>query len=132
MRSTKSSAPSALGGVAAIQCIVGLLGWWLHSYELNWVGHLISFSFLIFVVLAIWARWAPLTPSVIAAGLYGTLLAEQAMFAPELLAAGWIFKAPIVVLLVVAVVSGVRAMNRRIAATATPDAVVSDTQREDD
>jgi hypothetical protein len=93
---------SALLGVAAIQGIVGLMGWWMYSWQFRPIDWLVTFSFAIYGALAIWARWKPTTAALNGMLLYGAFLALQGLTSVKLLFTGLQFKVPIVVLLLVA------------------------------
>jgi hypothetical protein len=96
-------------GVAAIQGIVGLLGWWLYSFQFGPLDWVITFSFVLYIILAVWARWQPLAAAIGGAVLYGAFLVIQGLTSRELLFTGLQFKLPNVALLVFALVAGVLA-----------------------
>jgi hypothetical protein len=104
IRADKNVTASALFGVAAIQIILGLLGWFMYSAEFGWLDWVITFSGAIYIALGIAARWARFPATIIGAVLYAGFLTLQASRSVDLLMSGLIFKIPIVILLVVAVV----------------------------
>lgn len=99
----KNVTASALFGVAAIQILIGSIGYLLYSSEMGLLDRIISFSGFFYVVLGILARWARLPSAVVGAALYAAFLAFQASRSMDLLMTGLIFKIPIVILLLVAV-----------------------------
>lgn len=100
----KHPVSTLLFGVAAIQAIVGFLGWSIYSPSFAPIDWGITFSFAIFAAFAILARWACVTAALIASVLYVSFLAWQASTSTQILKTGLIFKIPILVLLVVALV----------------------------
>jgi hypothetical protein len=108
IRKDKNVTASALFGVAAIQILIGAIGYFLYSDEMGLLDRIISFSSVFYIALGIAARWVRLPAAVIGAVLYATFLLFQAFHNMALLATGLIFKIPIVVLLVVAVVFALR------------------------
>ena len=94
---------SALMGVALIQAVVCFLGWMTYGPTFTPIDWLVTFSFILFGGLALWARKARVPAALCAAGLYGVFLLWQATCSMELLKAGMIFKVPIVILILVAV-----------------------------
>jgi len=93
---------SALYGVAAIQALVGVIGWAIYAPRFTIADWVLTLSFLIFLVLAILARSLPRMSAVIAGTLYASFLLLQACTSVELLFRGMIFKVPIVLLLIIA------------------------------
>jgi len=108
IRRDKNVTASSLFGVAGIQILVGAIGWFLYSGELGLLDRIISFSGVIYIVLGIAARWFRLPAALIGAILYAAFLAFQASRSMDLLMAGLIFKIPVVILLVVAVIFALR------------------------
>jgi hypothetical protein len=108
IRRDKNVTASALFGVAAIQILVGAIGWGIHAGQLGFIDRIITFSGVIYIVLGIAARWARLPAALIGAVLYAAYLALQASRSIDLLMKGLIFKAPVVILLVLAVVFALR------------------------
>jgi len=108
IRKDKNVTASALFGVAAIQILVGALGYFLYSGEMGLLDRIISFSGVFYIALGIAARWVRLPAAVIGAVLYAAFLAFQASRSMDLLMAGLIFKIPVVILLIVAVVFALR------------------------
>jgi hypothetical protein len=104
----KNVTASALFGVAAIQILVGALGYFLYSGEMGLLDRIISFSGVFYIALGIAARWVRVPAAVIGAILYAAFLAFQASRSMDLLMAGLIFKIPVVILLIVAVVFALR------------------------
>ncbi len=108
IRKDKNVTASALFGVAALQILVGGLGFFLYSGEMGLLDRIISFSGVFYIALGIAARWVRLPAAVIGAVLYAAFLAFQASRSMDLLMTGLIFKIPVVILLVVAVVFALR------------------------
>ena len=104
LRSSRHPASGALIGVGAIQGVVGVLGWTLYGLNFGALDWIITFSFSAYIVLGIVARWLPIPASLVATVLYSAFLGFQAYRNPDLITAGLVFKVPIVVLLLVAVV----------------------------
>jgi hypothetical protein len=82
IRKDKNVTASALFGVAAIQIVTGAIGYFVYSGEMGLLDRIISFG----------------------AVLYAAFLAFQASRSMDLLMTGLIFKIPVVILLIVAVV----------------------------
>jgi hypothetical protein len=104
IRKDKRPASSALFGVAAIAALGDSLKWlvwgpWFRPFD--WV---ITFSFVLFTALAILARWRPISGTVIAALWYAAILVFEASDGIRVLLSGLVFKIPIVVFLLLALV----------------------------
>jgi len=108
IRKDKNPTISALLGVAAIQIVVGVLGWSVYGDRFGWLDWVITYSGAIYIGLSILARQYRLIAAVIGATLYGAFLVFQATRSIELLMSGPIFKVPVVILLLVALVSALR------------------------
>jgi len=108
IRKDKSMTASALFGVAAIQILVGALGWFLYGESFSWIDWVIAFSGGIYIALGIAARWVRLPAAVVGAVLCATYLIFQATRSIDLLMSGLIIKIPVVILLIVATVSALR------------------------
>jgi hypothetical protein len=108
IRKDKNVTVSALLGVAAIQILLGAIGYFVHSGEMGLLDRVISFSGVFYIALGIAARWVRLPAALIGAVLYAAFLALQASRSMDLLMAGLIFKIPVVILLIVAVVFALR------------------------
>ena len=108
IRKDKNVTASALFGVAALQILVGGLGYFLYSGEMGLLDRIISFSGVFYIALGIAARWVRLPAAVVGAVLYAAFLAFQVSRSMDLLMTGLIFKIPVVILLVVAVVFALR------------------------
>lgn len=104
IRKDKNVTASALFGVAAIQILIGAIGYFMYSEQMDMYDHIIAFSGLLFITLGIAARWIRMPAALIGAVLYGAFLLFQATRSMDLLMTGLIFKIPIVVLLVVAII----------------------------
>jgi hypothetical protein len=104
IRKDKNVTASALFGVAAIQILIGAIGYFVYSGEMGLLDRVISFSGVFYIALGIAARWVRLPAALIGAVLYAAFLAFQASRSMDLLMAGLIFKIPVVILLIVAVV----------------------------
>jgi hypothetical protein len=103
IRKDKNVTASALFGVAAIQILIGAIGYFVYSGEMGLLDRIISFSGVFYIALGIAARWTRLPAALIGAVLYAAFLAFQASRSMDLLMAGLIFKIPVVILLIVAV-----------------------------
>ncbi|HMJ65646.1 MAG TPA: hypothetical protein VK615_09870, partial [Candidatus Binatia bacterium] len=101
IRTDKNLTASALFGVAAIQILVGGIGYFLYSREMGLLDRVIAFSGFLYIALGVSARWVPLPAAVAGAVLYVAFLGFQASRSTELLMTGLIFKIPVVALLVV-------------------------------
>ncbi len=104
IRKDKNVTASALFGVAAIQIVIGAIGYFVYSGEMGLLDRIISFSGVFYIALGIAARWVRLPAAFIGAVLYAAFLAFQASRSMDLLMTGLIFKIPVVILLIVAVV----------------------------
>jgi hypothetical protein len=104
IRKDKNVTASALFGVAAIQIIIGALGLFLYSAEMGLIDKVIALSGIIYILLGFAARRGRVAAALIGAGIYAGFLALQAFRSMDLLMTGLIFKIPVVILLVVAVV----------------------------
>jgi hypothetical protein len=113
MQSYKNPTVSALFGVAAIQILVGTLGWFMYSPQFGWLDWIVTLSGVLYLGLAVAARWVRLVAALIAIGLFGAYLGYQASVNAELLWRGLIIKAPIAVLLLVALFFAIRHRARR-------------------
>ncbi len=101
---TKSSlVPPTLVGAAAIQGLVGFLGWFIHSPQFSALDWVITFGGGIFLALAFVGKSKPHAASLAAMLLYSAFLIMQLSISTELLMTGWIFKLPIILLLIVGV-----------------------------
>ena len=108
LRKDKNPTVSALLGVAAIQILVGFLGWSVYRDSFGWFDWIIMFSGAIYIALSVAARWIRLSAALIGAALYAAFLALQAFRGIDWLMSGLIFKVPVVLLLLVAVVSALQ------------------------
>jgi hypothetical protein len=108
LRKDKNPTASALLGVAAIQIVVGFLGWSVYRDSFGWLDWIIMFSGAIYIALSVAARWIRLSAALIGATLYAAFLVLQAWRSTDLLMSGLIFKVPVVLLLLVAVVSALK------------------------
>jgi hypothetical protein len=112
IRKDKNATASALFGVATLLIFWGAIGWFIYSAELNWLGMLLCFSGFIYIVLGIVARWVRLPAALVSVILYMAFLVFECYLSvnhgEDLVMTGLIFKIPIVILLLVAVVSALR------------------------
>jgi len=108
IRKDKNPTASALFGTAAIQILVAAIGYFVYSGEMGSLDRVISWSGLFYIALGIAARWLRLPAALIGAVLYAAFLGFQASRSMDLLMSGLIFKIPVVILLIVAVVFAVR------------------------
>jgi hypothetical protein len=104
----KNITASALFGVAAIQILVGAIGWFIFSAQLGWIDLIVSFSGPIYIALGIAAQHRRLPAALFGATLYAAFLGTQASQSTELLMTGLIFKVPVLVLLALALVFAVK------------------------
>jgi hypothetical protein len=102
MQSDKNPTASALFGVAAILILVGALGWFMYSPQFGWLDWVVTLSGAVYVALALVARRGRVLGALAGAILFGAYLSFQALNNTELLWRGWIIKAPIAILLLVA------------------------------
>jgi hypothetical protein len=105
-------------GVAVIQAIVGGLGWATYGPQFRPLDWAITLSFLIYVGLSVWSRWQAIVASCTGSLIYGVFLGYQATLSVTLLFTGLVFKGPIVLLLVAAVVMAIWSRSTRSAPTA--------------
>ena len=95
LRKDKHPTASLLFGVAVIQFLVGLFFWSIHGSEFTSLDWACSLSFLVFVALGFWARWAPAVPATIGFLLYhvgddaGVLELQRGLEVADMLAAKW-------------------------------------------
>jgi hypothetical protein len=113
MQPDKNPTASALFGVAAIQLLVGLLGWFMYSAQFGWLDWIVCLSGVFYIGLAVAARWFRLAAALIATVVFGIYLGYQASVNVELLWRGWIIKAPIGILLLMALLSAFRYRAKR-------------------
>jgi len=106
LRKDKHPTASLLFGVAVIRFLTALFIWSIRGPEFQWLDWVFCLDFLVFVALAIWARWAPGTAAAIGFLLYAAYLGTQAAVSLQLLRSGWVFKLPTAVLLTIALVCG--------------------------
>lgn len=108
IRKEKNHTSLALFGVVAIQGILGMVGWSMNGRGFGWLDWVFSCSGVVYLGLAVAARWRRLPAALMGAGLYAVLLALQLLHSVAALKSGLIFKIPIVILLLVAVVFALR------------------------
>jgi hypothetical protein len=113
MQPDKNPTASALFGVAAIQLLVGLLGSFMYSPQFGWFDWIVSLSGFFYLGLALAARWVRLAAALIGVILFGIYLGYQASISAELVWRGWIVKAPIGILLFVALFYAIRDRAKR-------------------
>jgi hypothetical protein len=101
IRKDKNLTATALLGVAAIQIVVGFLGWSVYRDSFGWLDWIIMFSGAIYIALSVAARWLRLPAALIGATFYAAFLAFQAFRGIDWLMSGLIFKVPVVILLLV-------------------------------
>lgn len=92
----------ALFGVALLQMLLGFVGWFLNRKAFGGLDWAFSGSGLVYLGLAIAARWLCFPAALVAAGLYAGFLALQLAHSVAALKSGLIFKLPIVGLLLLA------------------------------
>ena len=108
IRKDKNPTASALFGVAAVQILVGALGYFLYSGEMGLFDRVVAFSGAFYIALGIAARWVRIPAALVGAFFYAAFLALQASRSMGLLMAGLLFKIPVIILLIVAVVFALR------------------------
>ncbi|MBN1912270.1 MAG: hypothetical protein JW818_21295 [Pirellulales bacterium] len=112
----KSTSSQALVGAAVLFLVPGFIRWslWFIPWDTNDLI-LISGS-VFFLVLAVWARWSPLWPAVIGMVAYGIYFAKQyhdgIPICPRWQWIFWILNATIAAVLLVGLLSGVRATRQ--------------------
>ena len=108
IRRDKNVTASALFGVAAIQILIGAMAYFVYSAELGLLDRVIAFSGAFYFALGIIARWVRLPAAVIGTVLYAAFLVFQGSRSVDLLMTGLIFKIPIIILLIAAVLFALR------------------------
>ena len=104
IRTEKNVTASALFGVAAIQIFMAGMNWFLHGGQFDrfgWIDWLFPFSGVIYIALGIAARRIRLLAAIIGVVLYAAFFVGIS----DLLI---VFKIPVVILLLVAVVSALK------------------------
>lgn len=108
LNKSRNPVTSCLLGVAALHAVVSFLGIFLYSPQFDWLDWLVTSSPVVYIVLGIVAKGAPRTCAAIGLLLFAAFLGYQAVFNPELIGVGWIFKTPIGILLVTSLVLALR------------------------
>ena len=108
IRKEKNRTVSALCGAAAVQCLLGFVGWSMNGRSFGWLDWAFSFSGVICLGLALATRRHRLSAALTGAGLYAGLLALQLLHGVAALKSGLVFKIPVVLFLLVAVVLALR------------------------
>ena len=109
LRKDKHPTSSLFFGVAVLQLLIALLVWRILGTTFGWLDWAFSLDFLIFIGLAILARWIPAVAGTIGfllALLYAAYFERQAAVGIKLLRSEWFFKLPVAMLLMIAIVSG--------------------------
>ncbi len=114
----RNHVPVALAGVAAIQAIVGGLGWATYGPLFGPLDWAITLSFLVYVGLSVWSRWQPIAASCTGSLIYAVFLGYQATLSIALVFTGLLFKGPIVLLLTAAVTMAIKNRSTGSARTA--------------
>src|SRR4051794_20656592 len=123
----KNPAASILFGVAAIQLVVDLVGWFVHRVnpdvdipQLRWflytfqhvsftgVDWALTFSGVIYITLGIAARWSAVAAALFGAALYLGFLGLQGFQSASFPTAGLITQIPVATLLLAAIVLALR------------------------
>ena len=104
IRKDKNFTASALFGVAAIQLIIAGIDWLLHGFQFDrfgWIDWIFPLSGVIYIALGIAARRIRLVSAILGCMLYAALFVgiSDVLF---------IFKIPVLILLVVAVVTALK------------------------
>jgi hypothetical protein len=105
IRKDKRPTAALLFGVAVIQFLLSVLGWSIYGVSFTWHDWLVTFGFVAYALLGVWACWTPVAPAVIGLLLYTTFLSVQGYRDLELLKCGWEFKAPMLLMLLIAAVA---------------------------
>jgi hypothetical protein len=123
----KNPTASILFGVAVIQLVVGLVGWFvyrvnpdmdipqlrgfLYTFQhgsFTWVDWALTFNGVIYIVLGIAARWSTVAAALLGTALYAGFLGLQVFQSGSFLTAGLIAKIPVATLLLAAIVLALR------------------------
>lgn len=123
----KNPTASILLGVAAIQLVVSLVGWFAHrvnpdmdvpelkwvlySFQrgaFTWVDWAFALSGAVYIALGVAAWWARVPAALLGAVLYAGLLVLQSFEGADVLRAGLVAKIPTAMLLLVALVIALR------------------------
>lgn len=110
----KNTSASALVGAAVLHLVPGLLYWPVAgiSWDVNDIVRIAGTAFLL--AMAVWARRSPLLPVAISAVLYGSYIAMQVIQGTTTSSwRPWVIQGPVLLLLVVGLINGVRAIRRR-------------------
>lgn len=105
----------ALCGGALTQCMLGFVGWSMNGRGFGWLDWVFYPSGIIYLGLALSARWHPRRAALLGAGLYAGFLSLQLLHGGAALQSGLVFKIPVVLFLLVAV-----SLARRRSATPPP------------
>jgi hypothetical protein len=120
IRKDKKPTAGLLFGVAAIQFLLSLLGWSIYGINFTWQDWLVTFGFVAYALLGVWACWAPVAPAILGLLLYAAFLGVQGYHDLELLKCGWEFKAPMLLMLLIAVVAALAAGRMKPSTDAPP------------
>ena len=104
IRKDKNVTASALFGVAAIQIFIAAIDWFLHGFQsdrFGWIDWIFPLSGVIYIALGIAARRIRLLAAIIGGVLYAAFFVGTSDL-------WFIFKIPVVILLLVAVVSALK------------------------
>lgn len=110
-RKSKNPTSSALMGVTFFQGLVDLIGWTLYSptHRFGFFDWLVTFSWVLFLILAIFAKFRRLPAALIGCALYAAYLGYQALLSVQLLLMGFLLiKLPVVLLLLYALITALR------------------------
>lgn len=81
-RHTGRSPSYALFGIAFIEGTVSVLGWWIYGPAFDTFAWIMTSAFIVYVLLAVSAQWAPLSSSWIAVGYYLAHRSVEFLMAP--------------------------------------------------
>lgn len=98
-------------GAAFFQGLVALIGWTLYSptHQFGFFDWLVTFSWVLFLILAIFAKFRRLPPALIGCVLYAAYLGYQALLSVQLLLMGFLLiKLPVILLLLYALITALR------------------------
>jgi hypothetical protein len=110
-RKSKNPTSSALMGAAFFQGLVALMGWTLYSptHQFGFLDWLVTFSWVLFLILAIFAKFRRLPAALVGCVLYAAYLGYQALLSMQLLLIGFLLiKLPVILLLLYALISALR------------------------
>ncbi len=97
---------NALFGAAAIHVIPGLLYWTLYGFNSDLDDWIYSGGFILYIAMAVWARWSPVFPSIVCALFCTALVSLQLRNIANWNSINWIIQISLLILIGIAVYSG--------------------------